>query len=70
MTQDKAGVFMEALARFDWMQVAGHADEPCFCLEDGLFCGRGKTWAGHNDAHKFVSLYTALRQREAAQWGW
>jgi len=57
--------FIKAAERMDWMQIVlNHAyGPPCFYLEDGRFCGRAKTWFGHDGApHDYVPLDELLRE--------
>lgn len=47
----------------DWAQVAANLSygPPCFHLQDDVtFCLRAKTWEGHDEDHKFVSLRELL----------
>jgi hypothetical protein len=52
---------IQAAKQMDWMQIVLHQGEPCFHLcDDGRFCGRARTWSGHNDIHTFVALADLL----------
>lgn len=51
----------------DWIQASlnsRYGTSPCFHLEEGRFCLRGKNWGGHgvHDFHEFVPLEGLLRE--------
>jgi hypothetical protein len=59
---------IKAAEQWDWVQIVLHEGEPCFHLcENGHFCGRAKSWAGHNDLHRFAPLSQAFVQALKAQ---
>jgi hypothetical protein len=58
---------IKAAEHMDWMQIVLNHQygPPCFYLGDdgGRFCGRAKTWFGHDgDPHDFVSFEDLLRE--------